>query len=45
MKRYTYKNKRTRKIVQSDVPLKDKDLVLITTVYDTKMRGHEVRQK
>jgi len=39
MKRYTYKNKKTGKVVASDTPLKDPDLVLVSKLADGSMKG------
>ena len=46
MKRYTYKNKKTGKVVTSDKPLKDPELVLVSRTADGSMKGSErVRTK
>jgi hypothetical protein len=44
MKRYTYKTKEG-KIIQSDKPLKDKGLTLVTKVFNGKMYNGDVTQK
>ena len=45
MKRYTYKNRKTGKKVQSDKPLTNADLVLIAQVRDGQMKGKRITQK
>jgi hypothetical protein len=45
MKKYTYKRKDNGKLVQSDTPLKDKNLKLVTQIRDGKMKAAEVNQK
>lgn len=50
MKRYAYKDTKTGKVIQSDVPLEfpkadRKRYRLITKVRDTKMHGSEVTHK
>lgn len=39
MKRYTYKSKKTGKVVTSDKPVKDADLVLVSRIADGSMKG------
>jgi hypothetical protein len=45
MKKYTYKNKKTGKKIHSDIPLKDKDLVLVAQIKDGMMRSKEINKK
>lgn len=45
MKKYTYKNKKTGERVDSDVPLKNKDLVLVTQIRDGKIKSSKVIKK
>lgn len=45
MKRYTYKNTKTGKRVQSDKVLTGKDLVLVAVIRDGQMKGHNIHQK
>ena len=45
MKAYTYKHKKTGRIVQSDTPLKSADLVLITRVRNMQMKGAKISRK
>lgn len=46
MKRYTYKHKKTGKVVVSDKPLRDTDLVLVSALRDGSMKGsRSVRTK
>ena len=42
MKRYVYKNKKGRRIY-SDVPLKDKNLTLVTMIRDGQMKANKIR--
>ena len=46
MKRFTYRNKNTGRVVTSDTPLKDKNLVLVSALKDGSMKGSKaVRTK
>lgn len=45
MKKYTYKRKDNGTKVYSDVPLKDKNLVLVAAIRDGRMKSAEVQQK
>lgn len=45
MKKYTYKNKKTGKRIESDMPLKDKNLVLIAQIRDGQMKNKDIRKK
>ena len=45
IKKYTYRNKETGRRIQSDTPLKDKNLVLVAHIRDGQMKGHNIRQK
>ncbi len=46
MKRYTYRHKKTGKVVTSDKPLTDPNLVLVTALRDGSMKGSQkVRTK
>lgn len=45
MKKYHYKDKRNGKRIESDKPLNDENLVLVTAIRDGRMKAHEVRQK
>lgn len=45
MKKYTYKNKKTGKTIQSDTPLKDKELVLVSAIRDVKIKAGDTRTK
>lgn len=41
MKKYTYKNKITGKKIQSDTPLKDKNLVLVMQTRDGQIKSND----
>jgi hypothetical protein len=45
MTKFTYINKKTKKKVYSDVPIKDKDLVLLTAFRDTRIKSNETIKK
>jgi hypothetical protein len=45
MKAYTYKNKKTGRIVQSDTPLSSKEYVLVTRVQNMQMKGAKISRK
>lgn len=43
MKKFTYKNKKTGRTIQSDKPLSSKEFVLVTQVRNGQMKG--IREK
>lgn len=45
MKAYTYKHKKTGRIVQSDAPLSEKTYVLVTQVRNMQMKGAKISRK
>ena len=45
MKKYTYKNLKTGKKIYSDEPLKGKDLLLVASIADIKMKSNNITQK
>lgn len=45
MRKYTYKNIKTGKKIFSDIPLKEKDLILVAVIKDVRMKSNEVKQK
>jgi hypothetical protein len=44
MKKYSYRNKKTGRLVHSDKLLHDSDLVLVRQVRDGQMKGHNIHQ-
>lgn len=45
MKKYIYKNKKTGKKIESDTPLLDKNLVLVSQIKDGKMKSAFIIKK